>query len=118
MASPSRSLAGTASRIAQGPQATRRRGCCHTHKTLHTSQPLANTSATKTHMALIGGDSIPVRDGPPEGLAPQYEDQLVAHDHAARREAAVEIRRVPSARPPPARARSAYPSRGTSSSRW
>src|SRR5215831_14386457 len=36
------------------------------------TQPEPNTSAvaTKAHMALIGGDSTPVRDRPPEGLAP------------------------------------------------
>jgi len=31
------------------------------------AQPLANTSATKAHMALIGGDTPAVLDGPPEG---------------------------------------------------
>src|SRR5215469_10282563 len=75
MASPSRSPGRDRLRIAQGPQATRRRGRCHTHKIRHTSQPLSNTSATKTHMALIGARTIrlsyrrALRVSPVAGLA-------------------------------------------------
>src|SRR5215831_7918698 len=75
-------------------------------------EPSTNAVATKAHRALIGGDSIPVRDRPPEGCAPNGEDRLVGLEQPPPG-GYRGTRRAPSTQPPPARAKSARPSLGT-----